>query len=198
MSVGAFSRTASRPLLLDWRLIGALLGALIAWQAADLIEAHAPLSPGWAVVDEVGHASVAAFILLWTWPAWGWRPTVAAICAGTLIDVDHALAAHSLLPMHMMSLEARPAGHSLLGVGLATTLGTALGGRRIGFAAGVGVLSHIARDAQAQPGVPLLVPWSADWHVMLPAWGLPLLMFLLAAIGLAASRLIRLPWRKGS
>jgi len=125
---------------------------------------------------------VAALVMLWTWPRWGWRPTVAAILAASLIDVDHAIAARSVLPAHLMALAARPAGHSLLGVLLAAGVGTALGGPRIGYAAAAGLLTHIARDAQAPPGVPLLVPWIDDWHVLLPVWSTPLLIACLAAI----------------
>src|SRR5205085_11549891 len=128
---------------------------------------------------------VAAFVLLWTWSAWGWRPTFAAILAATLIDVDHALAAGSLSPTQMMSLAARPSSHSLLGALIATSVALALGGPRIAFAALVGVTTHIARDALEDPGVPLLVPFTVDWHVITPMWTLPLLMMDRSALDVA-------------
>jgi hypothetical protein len=174
--------------LLDRRHVLALIAALSVWQLADWAEARLPLSLAWAVIDEFGHAAVAASIMLWTWPAWGWRPLLAAILAATLIDVDHALAAGSLLPERMMSLASRPAAHSLLGASVATAVGTTLGGRRIGYAALVGVLTHLARDAQAAPGIPLLVPWGADWHMRLPIWVLPVLMVILSAQAISVRR----------
>jgi len=173
----------------DWGVGVALLASLVTWQLVDRLQAMLPLSGSWALLDELGHASVAAGVVLWTVPAWGWQPTLAAVLAGTLIDIDHPLAAGSLLPSHMMSLAARPASHSLLGVAVASAVGFALGGRRIGFAALVGVLTHIVRDATADPGVPLLVPLVDNWHVRLPIWSLPALMLVLIGAGLAGSAL---------
>jgi hypothetical protein len=185
------SASASHIAISDRRFLAALLATLAVWQIADQAEARLPLSLAWAVLDELGHAAVAGLVLLWTWSAWGWRPTLAAILAATLIDVDHVLAAHSVLPSHLMSLAARPAGHSLLGVLLAGGAGALLGGRRIGYAAAVGLLTHNVRDAQASPGVPLLVPVVDDWHVLLPVWLLPVLMASLAASGCVASLRVR-------
>jgi hypothetical protein len=141
-----------------------------------------PLSLEWAILDEAGHAAVAALVMLWTVPAWGWRPFVAAVLAATLIDVDHALAARSILPSRLMSLAARPASHSLLGVAVGSGVGWLVGGRRVAFAAGVGILTHVMGDATADPGVPLWVPWVAEWHVILPRWSLPVLLGCLAAV----------------
>lgn len=172
---------------MDRRLALALSAALVGWQLADVAEARLPLSVTWALIDEVGHASVAAFVLLWAWPTWGWRPLLAAVLAATLIDVDHALAAGSLMPERMMTLAARPAAHSLLGAAVAGGAGWLVGGRRVGYAAVVGVLTHLARDAQGDPGVPLLVPFVAEWHVRLAAWSLPLLVIGLAAVTSVAS-----------
>jgi len=177
----------ARPGAFDRRLALGVVLAVAVWQLADLAEGRLPLSVGWALIDEAGHAGVAAAVLLWTLPAWGWRPTLAAILAGTVIDVDHAVAAGSLAPSALMSLAARPASHSLLGVMVATGVGALLGGRRIGLATLIGVLTHIARDATADPGVPLLVPWIADWHVLVPAWSLPLVMVCLAGTALTLS-----------
>jgi membrane-bound metal-dependent hydrolase YbcI (DUF457 family) len=182
-------RARVRPVAPDWHVGIALLASLATWQLVDQLQSVLPLSGSWALLDELGHASVAAGVMLWTVPAWGWQPTLAAVLAGTLIDVDHPLAAGSVLPSHMMSLAARPASHSLLGVGIASAVGLALGGRRIGFAALVGVLTHIVRDATADPGVPLLVPMVDNWHVRLPIWSLPVLMLILIGAGLVGSAL---------
>jgi membrane-bound metal-dependent hydrolase YbcI (DUF457 family) len=164
----------------------ALLATLLVWQGVDQAQARLPLSLAWAILDVMSHAAVAALVMLWTVPAWGWRPLIAAVLAAALIDVDHALAARSILPSRLMSLAARPASHSLLGVAVASGVGWLAGGRRVAFAAGVGILTHVLGDAQSEPGVPLWVPWSAaDWHVMLPRWTLPVLLVCLAAVSAA-------------
>jgi membrane-bound metal-dependent hydrolase YbcI (DUF457 family) len=162
-----------------------LLGCLALWQVADVLQARLPLSLAWAVLDEVGHAAVALFVILWTWPIWGWRPTLVALLAATAIDIDHVIAAQSLAPSRLMSLDARPAAHSLLGVAVAINLGAALGGPRLAYAAGVGLLTHVLRDAVAPPGAPLLFPFVDEWHMLVPGWSVPAAMFALAAIGVA-------------
>ena len=169
-------------------LLLGLLGSLGLWHAADALQARLGLGLGWALLDEVAHAAVALSIMLWTWPAWGWRPTAVAVLAATLIDVDHAVAAGSLDPARLTSLAARPPAHSLLGVLALANLGAAFGGSRLGYAAGVGALSHIVRDATAPPGVPLLVPFTDEWHLLLPGWSLLGLVVALAATNVRLAR----------
>src|SRR5581483_7650368 len=70
---------ARRTFVMDWQLGLSLLASLLVWQGVDQVQARIPLSPTWAVLDEIAHASVAAFVLFWTWTAWGWRPTLAAV-----------------------------------------------------------------------------------------------------------------------
>jgi membrane-bound metal-dependent hydrolase YbcI (DUF457 family) len=169
-------------------LAGALVAAVLVWQAVDAIQARLPLSLAWAVLDELGHASVALVVLIWTRPRWGWRPLVAGMLAATLIDVDHVVAARSLVPAEWMSLHARPLAHSILGVLVIANLGAAFGGWRFGYTAAAGAATHIARDAVAVPGVPLLVPMDGDWRVVVPGWTLPAVIFGLACLSAACTR----------
>ena len=182
----------SLPLLL------VLLGSLGLWHAADALQARLALGLGWALLDVLGHAAVALAIMLWTWPAWGWRPTLVAVLAATLIDLDHVVAAGSLDPARLTSLAARPPAHSLLGTLVLANLGAAFGGPRLGYAAGVGALSHIVRDATAPPGVPLLVPLVDDWHLLLPDWSLLGLVVALAAASVLLASWSRRPRFGGS
>jgi hypothetical protein len=171
------------------RLLAVGVFAFFLWQLADVVEAHIPLSLAWAYCDEIGHGSVAVLAMLWTQPRWGWRPIIAAALAGTLIDVDHAIAARSLSPIDMMSLAARPPSHSLLAAVAAGALTGLVAGPRFGFGVAVGVITHVLRDAQEKPGVPLLIPLVVNPHVILPAWVLPASMLALAATVLGVDRL---------
>jgi membrane-bound metal-dependent hydrolase YbcI (DUF457 family) len=157
--------------------------ALIVWLGLEALQKRLPLSPAFAVVDVTAHASVALVCALPIVPMWGYRPVLVAVLAASLIDVDHALAARSLDPMHMMSLGARPATHSLAGALLLAILVGALLDWRAGYAAFLGVVSHVLRDADGPPGVPLLAPFSTNAHVTVPIWVLPVSMFTLAVGG---------------
>jgi membrane-bound metal-dependent hydrolase YbcI (DUF457 family) len=170
------------------RGVAALVACLLMWQIVDAIQARLPLSVEWAVLDEVAHAALALFALVWVQPAWGWRPVLVGIAAATLIDIDHVVAARSILPADMMSLYARPLLHSVLGVVVIANLGAAFGGWRLALAASIGAVTHIARDAIAEPGVPLLVPFVDDWRVILPTWVLPPTLVLLACLSACVLR----------
>jgi membrane-bound metal-dependent hydrolase YbcI (DUF457 family) len=148
------------------------------------------------VVDEIAHASVAFVCALPLAPRWGYRPLLVAVFAATLIDVDHALAARSLDPLLMMQLGARPATHSLAGAMLVGILVGALLDAPAGYAAFVGVFSHIVRDADGPPGVPMFAPFVSNPHVMVPLWVLPLSVLVLAAGGVLLTRMPLLPKRK--
>jgi hypothetical protein len=110
-----------------------------------------------AAADPILHAVLAAAIAA----PLGRGPMLTAVAAGTLIDVDHPIAARSARPAAMISLPARPRSHNLLasvGVG---AIGALAGGPRHGWAAFAGLASHLLRDASddAAP-TPLLWPWS--------------------------------------
>jgi membrane-bound metal-dependent hydrolase YbcI (DUF457 family) len=155
-------------------VLGAL--ALVSWIGAEAVQRALPPSLAFAIADEIAHGSVALLCALAMAPTWGFRPVLVALLAGTLIDVDHAVAARSLDPTRMMMLGARPATHSLAGVVSIALLIGAIWGPRSGYAALLGAATHVVRDADSAPGVPLFAPFSADAHVILPDWTLPAIM----------------------
>jgi len=108
-----------------------------------------------AGADPFAHALLAAAVVA----PLGRRAMVTAVVAGTLIDVDHIVAARSARPSAMLSLPTRPRSHALLGTVAAAALGTAAGGPLHGWAAFAGLTSHLLRDASddAAP-TPLLWP----------------------------------------
>jgi LexA-binding, inner membrane-associated putative hydrolase len=110
-----------------------------------------------AAADPVVHALIAAVVVA----PLGRGPVLTAVAAGTLIDVDHPIAARSARPAAMTSLAARPRSHNLLATLGVGTIGALAGGPRHGWAAFAGLTSHLLRDASddAAP-TPLLWPWS--------------------------------------
>jgi hypothetical protein len=108
-----------------------------------------------AAADPLVHAALAAAVVA----PLGRRPMLTAVAAGTLIDVDHAVAARSAWPSAMLALRTRPRSHALLATVAAAALGTAAGGPTHGWAAFAGLTSHLLRDASddAAP-TPLLWP----------------------------------------
>jgi hypothetical protein len=109
-----------------------------------------------AGADPFVHALLAAAVVA----PLGRRPMLTAVVAGTLIDVDHAVAARSPRPSAMLTLRTRPRSHALLATLAAAALGTAAGGPTHGWAAYAGLTSHLLRDASddAAP-TPLLWPF---------------------------------------
>ena len=107
--------------------------------------------------DPLLHALLAAAVVA----PLGRRPMLTAVVAGTLIDVDHVIAARSARPSAMLSLRTRPPSHALLATVAAAAIGTAAGGPLHGWAAYAGLTSHLLRDASddAAP-TPLLWPWA--------------------------------------
>jgi membrane-bound metal-dependent hydrolase YbcI (DUF457 family) len=93
-------------------------------------------------------------------------PVVTAVVAGTLIDVDHLVAARSLRPVTWVTLGGgRPRAHTLvLAVGIGG-LAAAVGGRAHGWAAFGGLASHLLRDASDSSGTPILWPLSGRRHI---------------------------------
>ena len=108
-----------------------------------------------AATDPVAHALLAAAVAA----PLGRGAMRTAVVAGTLIDVDHIVAARSFWPSAMLTLRTRPRSHALLGTLGAAALGTAAGGPVHGWAAFAGLTSHLLRDASddAAP-TPLLWP----------------------------------------
>ena len=108
-----------------------------------------------AGTDPFAHALLAAAVVA----PLGRRPMLTAVLAGTLIDVDHPIAARSARPNAWLSLPTRPRSHALLATVAAAAVGTAAGGPVHGWAAFAGLTSHLLRDAsdQAAP-TPLLWP----------------------------------------
>jgi hypothetical protein len=108
-----------------------------------------------AGADPFAHALLAAAVVA----PLGRRPMVTAVVAGTVIDVDHAVAARSARPSAMLTLRTRPRSHTLLATLAAAAVGTAAGGPVHGWAAFAGLTSHLLRDASddAAP-TPLLWP----------------------------------------
>jgi membrane-bound metal-dependent hydrolase YbcI (DUF457 family) len=108
-----------------------------------------------AGTDPFAHALLAAAVV----SPLGNRPMVTAVVAGTVIDVDHAIAARSARPSAMLTLRTRPRSHTLLATLGAAAMGTAAGGPIHGWAAFAGLTSHLLRDASddAAP-TPLLWP----------------------------------------
>jgi membrane-bound metal-dependent hydrolase YbcI (DUF457 family) len=167
-----------------------MVAVLAVWAIADVVQARStPPSDTFLIAHEVAHVALATACAMWLVPAWGFRILLVAIAAGTLIDVDHAVAAGSIDPARMMALGARPATHSLVGVALLGALVLAGLGWRAGYAAFAGALSHVIYDATAPPGVPLLAPWSADNHVIVPTWSLVLLILALGCGGVVLASL---------
>jgi membrane-bound metal-dependent hydrolase YbcI (DUF457 family) len=102
----------------------------------------------------------------------GRGPVMTAVAAGTLIDVDHLVAARSLRPITWITLGGgRPRAHTLLlAVGAGGVAGV-LGGRAHGWAAFGGLASHLLRDASDRSGAPILWPLSGRRRISRSAYG---------------------------
>jgi len=115
-----------------------------------------------AASDPFAHALLAAAVAA----PLGGAPVRTAVAAGTLIDVDHVVAARSLRLAPMLSLPVRPRSHAL---GVAVALGAvvvAAGGPRHGWAAFAGLASHLLRDASdTNAPTPLLWPLAAPRQI---------------------------------
>jgi membrane-bound metal-dependent hydrolase YbcI (DUF457 family) len=110
--------------------------------------------------DPVQHAAIAAAVAAPLAARVGPRVLATAIVAALVIDLDHAVAARSIRPRHMIALDQRPRTHSLLTAGMAAALVAAAAGPRHGWAAFAALGSHLLHDAgdRAAP-TPVLWPW---------------------------------------
>jgi hypothetical protein len=115
-----------------------------------------------AAADPFAHALLAAAVAA----PLGRGPMRTAVVAGTLIDVDHIVAARSAWPRAMLSLAARPRSHTLLGAAALGAACAAAGGPVHGWAAFAGLASHLLRDASddAAP-TPLLWPFAVPRQI---------------------------------
>lgn len=172
-----------RPSATTWFIV-----TLTTWLAAEAVQRTLRPTTAYAIADEIAHGSVAVLCALPLLPGWGSRVVLVALLAGTAIDVDHTVAARSLDPIRLMSLGARPPTHSLIGALLISVIIAAIFGRRAGYAALLGAVTHIVRDASAAPGVPLFAPFISDAHIILPTWLLPLTMLLFGLGGIVQTR----------
>jgi membrane-bound metal-dependent hydrolase YbcI (DUF457 family) len=122
-----------------------------------------------ASADPVAHGLLAGVVAAPLARGAGRGPVVTAVVAGTLIDVDHLVAARSLRPEAWVTLVGgRPRAHTLmLAVGVGGIAG-ALGGRAHGWAAFGGLASHLLRDASDPSGTPILWPLSGRRRI--PRW----------------------------
>ena len=115
-----------------------------------------------AFADPLLHALVAAAVSAPLVPRGGRGPLLAAVAAGTLIDLDHPVAARSLRLEAMLSLDSRPRSHSALAAAATGAAAAAAGGPVYGWAAFAGLLSHVLRDAADDSApTPVLWPWPA-------------------------------------
>ena len=119
-----------------------------------------------AAADPFAHALLAAAVAA----PLGRGPMRTAVVAGTVIDVDHIVAARSAHPRALIGLDTRPRSHALLGALALGAVGAAAGGSTHGWAAFAGLASHLLRDASddAAP-TPLLWPWRPP-HQIGRAW----------------------------
>ena len=115
-----------------------------------------------AVSDPLAHALLAAAVAA----PLGSAAVRTAVVAGTLIDVDHAVAARSLRLEPMLSLPARPRTHAIAVAVALGAAGVAVGGPRHGWAAFAGLTSHLLRDASDdQAPTPILWPVGAPRQI---------------------------------
>ena len=110
-----------------------------------------------AATDPVAHVLLAAAVVA----PLGRGAVRTAVVAGTVIDVDHIVAARSAWPRALIGLETRPRSHALLGAVALGAVGTAAGGITHGWAAFAGLASHLLRDA-SDDAAPTPLPW--PWH----------------------------------
>jgi membrane-bound metal-dependent hydrolase YbcI (DUF457 family) len=146
--------------------IGTLLG--LCWMAAVAAQHVAPDRLAWIALDMVGHGAAAGLFTVGLLPRFGARPVLSAIAAGTLIDFDHAVAAGSLDPLRMASLDARPPTHSLVTALVLGVLTWRLIGAAAGYAVSAGIVAHLLGDAVEQAGAPLLFPFVRDPYLHVP------------------------------
>jgi membrane-bound metal-dependent hydrolase YbcI (DUF457 family) len=161
--------------------------ALATWFASVYLQGRVA-GLAWAVLDVLAHGALAAFVVAWLVPGWGWQPFLIAIAAAILIDLDHVVAARTLRPADLMGLGARPYTHSLVGVLGFTTLAVGAGGLRSGYVVALGLLAHLLQDGREPPGVPLFVPVVADRHVLLSDAMLPIGIVALVCVSMWLAR----------
>ena len=113
-----------------------------------------------AVSDPFAHAALSALVAVPLVRVAGAAPVLTAVAAGTLIDVDHPLAARSLRLGANLSLDTRPRSHNLFtALGLGALAGAA-GGPVHGWAAFAGLAAHLLHDSgDSSAPTPLVWPF---------------------------------------
>jgi membrane-bound metal-dependent hydrolase YbcI (DUF457 family) len=114
-----------------------------------------------ACADPFAHGLLAGAVAAPLAQTKGRGPLVTAVVAGTVIDLDHVVAARSLRPVAWWTLgDGRPRAHTLvLAVGLGG-VAAVVAGPVHGWAAFGGLASHLLRDASDADGTPILWPLS--------------------------------------
>jgi membrane-bound metal-dependent hydrolase YbcI (DUF457 family) len=118
-----------------------------------------------AGADPLAHGLLAGVVAAPLARGGGRGPVVTAVVAGTLIDVDHVVAARSLRPASWLTLGRRPRAHSMMLAVAAGGVAAAVGGPAHGWAAFGGLASHLLRDASDTGGTPILWPVSGRRHI---------------------------------
>jgi membrane-bound metal-dependent hydrolase YbcI (DUF457 family) len=116
-----------------------------------------------AGVDPLAHGLLAGVVAAPLARGRGRGPVVTAVVAGTLIDVDHLVAARSLRPVRWLTLGGRPRAHTMTLAVATGGIAAAVGGPAHGWAAFGGLASHLLRDASDAGGTPILWPVSGTY-----------------------------------
>lgn len=164
-----------------WILAMVPLGMIVFLLVADTLIERRPFAPRtfWALFDAPVHAILA---LLVVFPLLDTRApaenTVVLICAvlltGTLLDIDHFVAARSLKINDVLILPMRPKTHSLVFAGAVGFLVVLVSRNPIlGWIVFAALVSHVMRDAGGGK-TPILWP--------LPVTAIPQWMYYLAVI----------------
>ena len=154
-----------RPLWAPTVAVALLAAVLIADVLLDVLDVS---TRGQAFLDETGHVSTAALVLLLIHDKLPRLAVPAALAASVLIDVDH-------VPLVLWRSDVltdgtgRPYSHGLLTVIVLVLLAslTRDRARAAALGLGIGVLTHFLRDVATGPGIPALWPLS-DTMVKVP------------------------------
>jgi LexA-binding, inner membrane-associated putative hydrolase len=112
-----------------------------------------------ALTDPLVHAAIAAGVVAPLASAGNLGPVGTAVATGTLVDLDHPLAARSLQLGAILTLDTRPRTHCLLSALAAGVVAWGPGGRLHAWAAFAGLAAHLLYDAGDDDApTPLLWP----------------------------------------
>lgn len=131
----------------------------------------------WGPMDSLFHGIIAALIV-WPMvrlsPRAGWRTLIVAGAVGSLIDIDHFIAAGSFSFDEAIALGCRPWTHSLTFAALCGLITWIIGReRRAGLIVMVALASHVIRDAAGG---------CTPWLFPLPLRGIPRWTYVVATL----------------